>query len=448
MQDISPDLIQLDGRHLVHPLTPIGTASRVIIERGEGSWLYGMDGKAYLDGRAQLCCVNLGYGHEGLIEAIGRQVRELPYLSLFYSFGHPQAIRAAGRIAAAAPGDLNHVFFSSGGSESNELALSLVRQFWSQIKPTKQKIISFYESYHGTTAAAMTASGMGMAGMPGVPAVVGGHVHIEPPYHYRRNPDLSPDAFADQCADELAAAIEREGADSVAALIAEPVMGVGGYIPPPDKYWKLVREVCDAFDVLLIFDEVMTGFCRTGNLFAAQTYEVVPDILVMGKGITSNYVPCGGIVFNERIFDAVAGSYVTGVTNSGHPLATAACNAAMDAYETDELGANIASVSDYLMTRLREAADQMTTIGEVSGKGMMIGIDLASNKAERHPVTHDVCQKVVADAQERGLLVRARGSRVCISPPLNLTMADAEILLDRLIQAIDFVLNGERTRMR
>lgn len=430
-------LLALDKGHLVHPLTPIGSASNVLIERGEGSWLYDMNGKAYLDARSQLCCVNLGHNHKGIIDAIKKQMDELVFLTLFYGFAHPKAIECAARITAAAPGDLNHVFFSSGGSEGNELAFSFVRQYWAKIKPSKYKVISRYESYHGNTGTAMSATGMDMAGLPGVPHLVSGHVHMEPPYQYRRAPDLDPDSFAQQCADELAHMIEREGVDTVAAFIAEPIMGVGGYIAPPERYWQLIREVCDRYDVLLILDEVMTGFCRTGKMFAADTYGVVPDMLVMGKGINSNYIPCGGVLINERIFEVVQGSYVTGVTNSGHPLAMAACIAAMDVYESEDLCDNVNTISERMFEQLRSYAESSDHVTEVSGKGLMIGFELVKDKTSNDSVEPDVSQAVVARALELGLLLRARGSRICLSPPLNITEADADTIVDNLRETLE-----------
>lgn len=429
-------LVILDKAHLVHPLTPIGSASNVIINRGEGSLLYDINDKPYMDARAQLCCVNLGYSHAGITAAIKKQLEELPFVALFYGFGHPRAIECAARIAAVAPGDLNHVFFSSGGSEGNELAFSFVRQYWAKVTPSKYKIISRYEAYHGNTAAAMTASGMDMAGLPGVPNLVTGHIHMQPPYQYRRGRQLSEDAFAQQCADELANIIECEGADTVAAFIAEPIMGVAGYIAPPQGYWKLIREVCDRYDVLLILDEVMTGFCRTGKMFASETYDIVPDMLVMGKGMTSNYVPCGGVIFNERVFEQVEGSYVTGVTNSGHPLAMAACIAALDAYEDENICENVKVISEYLFARLNDYAVSSAHLSEVSGKGLMIGLEFVKDKTSGEPVGPEVCQGIVSRAVDLGLLVRTRGSRICLSPPLNITHSEVDQICDKLFETL------------
>jgi adenosylmethionine-8-amino-7-oxononanoate aminotransferase len=311
----------------------------------------------------------------------------------------------------------------------------LVRRYWSGRKATKFKIISRYEGYHGNTAAAMTASGMDMAGMPGVPGLIAGYVHIEPPYQFRRGRDMDAAAFGEMCANELVQAIEREGADSVAAFVAEPIVGVGGYIAPPDNYWKLIREVCDKYDVLLVLDEVMTGFCRTGNMFASQTFNVEPDAMVLGKGITSNYVPCGAVVFNDKIFEEVEGDYLTGFTNSGHPRAMAACLAALDAYESENICENVDTISGRILSNLQTAAEQLDYIGEVSGKGLMIGVDLMKDRDSVKAVSGDICQRIVSSALENGLLLRARGSRLSISPPLNISAEEADILCTRLLEA-------------
>ena len=216
-------------------------------------------------------------------------------------------------------------------------------------------------------------------------------------------------------------------------------MGVGGYIPPPDNYWKLIREICDTYDVLLILDEVMTGFCRTGRMFASETYDVTPDMMVLGKGMTSNYVPCGAVVFNDRVFEQVRGSYLTGVTNSGHPLATAASLAALDAYESENICANVEIVSREVFTRLNAAAEQLDYIGEASGRGLMIGVELTDAAGES--VSGETCQQIVGKALDIGLLLRARGSRLSISPPLNISTEEAGILCDRFLEAIAGVMD-------
>jgi putrescine aminotransferase len=380
--------------------------------------------------------VSLGYGHPRLVGAIAEQAATLAYCAIFYGFSHPQAIRAAERLAALTPGDLDHVFFTSGGSEAIESALSLARLYWARRGRAKTKVVSRYLGYHGNTAAAMSATGMPMAGSDEIQRLVPGHVHVDPPYPYRAAGELDPDAYARRCADELAAAIEREGAGAVAAFVAEPVLGVGGYIAPPPAYWPLVREVCDAYDVLLVLDEVMTGFLRTGRMFACEHWGLVPDLLVLGKGITSSYVPCGAVAFGSRVMDVVRGALWSGFTSSAHPLATAAVNAALDAYAEDGIAANVAAVGELARARLADELARTPAIGEVDGLGLMLGIELVADRATRAPLAPEVVARIGPAALERGLLTRGRGSRMAFCPPLVTTPAEAELALDRLHDAL------------
>ena len=248
-------------------------------------------------------------------------------MSLFYGFTHPQAVTAASRLAALLPGDLDRIAFTSGGSEAIEQALALVRLYWSKVDPARTTVISrlrgLPRQHGGRDERHRDADGRHARDCP---AIVPGHVHIPPPYPFRDGAD------ARAAADALAAAIEAEPAGTVAAFLAEPLLGVGGYLAPPEGYWPLVREVCDAYGVLLIVDEVMTGFRRTGPMFACDHWGLVPDLLVMGKGMNGSYVPCGAVAIGGRIEEAIQGVSLSGFTHAGHPLAMAAVNAALDVY--------------------------------------------------------------------------------------------------------------------
>ena len=301
------EILAMDEAHLIRFNTPVGRGATIAMERGEGVWLYDTEGNRYLDGRSQLNCVNLGHGNARLIEAIREQAGKLQYLSTFYQFTHPLAARVASRLAGLMPGELDHVVFSSGGSEANEMAFMVTRLYWSKVKPTKTKIISRFDGYHGNTTRTMSATGMAMGGQPGIQDIVPGHIHIAPPYMYRSGKS-DPKVYAEACAEQLRIMIEYHGPDTVAAFIAEPIIGVGGYMAPPPGYWPKIREICDRYDVLLIFDEVMTGFCRTGAMFAADLFDVEPDMITMGKGINSTYVPCGALGISDQIFDAIRGA--------------------------------------------------------------------------------------------------------------------------------------------
>jgi len=430
------DLLRADRAHLVHPNLPLGEGAEIVFAGGQGVWLHDAAGRSYLDARSQLCCVSLGSGHPRLVRPIAEQAATLAYCAIFYGFSHPQAIRAAERIAALTPGDLDHVFFTSGGSEAIEAALSLARLYWSRQGSGKLTVVSRYLGYHGNTAAAMSATGMPMAGSDEIQHLVPGHVHVDPPYPYRMAAGLDPEAYARKAADDLAHTIEREGPGTVAAFLAEPVLGVGGYIAPPPGYWPRVREVCDAYDVLLVLDEVMTGFLRTGRMFACEHWDVVPDLLVLGKGIDSSYVPCGAVAFGSRVMDVVRGAPWSGFTSSAHPLAMAAVNAALDAYAEDGVAENVAAVGALVRERLAGELQRLPCIGEVDGLGLMLGLELVADRATRAALAPEVVARIGPAALERGLLTRGRGSRMAFCPPLVITPAEAELALDRLHDAL------------
>jgi putrescine aminotransferase len=411
-------LLELDRRHLVHPYLAVGAEPHVAFERGEGVFLYDVDGRRYLDARSQLNCVNLGYGHPALNAAITAQLSKVAYVSLFYGFSHPQAITAAARLAELAPGDLDQIAFTSGGSEAIEQALALVRLYWSKVDPARTTVISRLRGYHGNTAGAMSATGMPMGGLPGLQAIVPGHRHIPPPYPFRDGAD------ARAAADTLAAAIEAEPAGSVAAFLAEPLLGVGGYLAPPDGYWPLVREVCDAYGVLLIVDEVMTGFRRTGPMFACDHWGLVPDLLVMGKGMNGSYVPCGALAIGGRVGETIEGAFLSGFTHAGHPLATAAVNAALDVYLEPAFEAHVAAVAAHVRGRLEAEFLQLPVVVDIDGLGMMLGLEL--------DLSPERTAAVVDTALERGLIVRGREGRLSFSPPLVISVEEADQALDLL----------------
>jgi putrescine aminotransferase len=425
---LTDDLLAVDRRHLVHPYLPVGDAAYVVFERGEGVFLYDVDGRRYLDARSQLNCVNLGYGHRGLIEAIQGQVEQLPYVSLFYGFTHPQAVTAAARLASLLPGDLDRIAFTSGGSEAIEQALALVRLHWSKVDPARTTVISRLRGYHGNTAGAMSATGMPMGGLPGLPAIVPGHVHIPPPYPFRDGAD------ARTAADALAAAIEHEPPGTVAAFLAEPLLGVGGYLAPPEGYWPLVREVCDAYGVLLIVDEVMTGFRRTGPMFACDHWGLVPDLLVMGKGMNGCYVPCGAVAIGGRIEETIQGVSLSGFTHAGHPLAMAAVNAALDVYLDPAFEPRLADVAAYARGRLEAEFLEIPCVGDVDGLGLMLALDL--------DLPADRMARIVEVALARGLITRGRDGRLSFSPPLVITREEVDLALDQLREVLVEVSAG------
>lgn len=434
-QDVN-HLLALDRAHVIHPMHPLGEGVDFIIARGEGVRLYDMAGRSFIDGRSQLNCANLGYGYRRLVEALKAQADELQYLSAFYQFSHPQLIRAAARLAEMAPGNLDHVLFTSGGSEAMESALAMVRLYWQRMGRGRFKVISRYKGYHGGTSAAMAATGMAMGGQSAIQRLIPGHIHIAAPNAYRDGQGMDPEAYGLMVADQLAQTIELEGPDSVAAFIGEPIIGVGGYVPPPPGYWQRIRAICDHYGVLLILDEVMTGFYRTGTRFAADHWGIVPDILVTGKGINGCYVPCGAAVISTPVADVLAGARLSGFTHTGHPLAMATVNAAFDAFEEDGIAHNVARISERMMARLKSQFMALPHVGTVEGLGLMIGMELVVDKASRMPLPDAALQGVVRAALERGLIIRARDGRLALCPPLVITAPEADEMLDILYPLI------------
>ncbi|WP_417278511.1 aspartate aminotransferase family protein [Celeribacter sp.] len=430
-QDIARDLA-----HVLHPNHAVQEPVDFIIHRAEGIRLFDAEGRSFIDGRSQLNCVNLGYGHERLVRAVQDQVAELPYLSMFYQFSHPGVIECAERLTAAAPGDLEQVLFTTSGSEGIEMALALTRLYWSRMGRNRTKIISRYTGYHGATSGAVSATGMAMGGQSSMQRLIAGHVHIPAPDLFRDGADMDPEDYGARAAEQLAQTIELEGPDSVAAFIAEPVLGVGGYVPPPPGYWQRVREICDHYGVLLILDEVMTGFHRTGPRFAAEHWGIVPDMLVVGKGINSCYVPCGGVVIRQGITDVLAGAKLPGFTHSGHPLAMAASNAAFDAYDQDGIEGNVARISTLMMARLRAEFLPLPYVGQVEGIGLMMALELVGTPGTRERPEDAMLQGVVRAALEKGLILRARNGRIALCPPLITTESDAHAMLDILYPLI------------
>ena len=428
------DVLAADHRHVVHPNFPFGGQAEIVLTRGEGVRLFDSTGKSYIDGRSQLNCVNLGYGHPRLIGAMKEQLDELQYASIFYQFTHPQVARAAGRLIASAPSGLQHVLFTSGGSEAVESALNIARLHWTRRgRAQKTKIISRYDGYHGATAGAVAATGMAMGGFDGIVRRAPGHIHAPALNHFRHGRGMEPEEYGRLAVQQLVDIIEAEGPETIAAFIGEPVVGAGGHVPPPPGYWKAIREVCDRYEILLILDEVMTGFHRTGPRFACDNWSVSPDIMAVGKGINGSYVPCGATIFSQAIGKTLEGAGLTGFTHSGHPLAMAAVNAALDAFEQDGIQENVAAMSRVLMQRLRDEFLPLPRVGTVEGLGLMTAMHLVSDKKSNQPLADDIVQRdVVRAALQHGLIVRARAGRIALCPPLTVSEPEIHEILDIL----------------
>jgi len=410
---------------------------------GDGVTVYDEDGEAYLDFLSQLYCVNAGHGDDRIVEAITEQASRIPYVSS--SKGNDARSALATRIAEVAPGDLGDVFFSVSGSEANESAVQFAREYTGG-----RKVLTRYQSYHGATygAASLTGDPETRNAM-GRGAETTGAAKFLPPVTHRSPFDGdTPEEIAKQAADHLEYVIQNEGPDSVAAILMEPVGGTSGAYPAPADYWQRVRKICDAYDVLLIADEVITGFGRCGEWFGVQTEGVVPDLLTFAKGVTSAYVPLAGVVTSSDIAAHLHDSGIdVGQTFAGHPLACAAGVAAMDAYD-DGLIENARARSDHLESRLREL-ETHDAVGTVRGRGLLWAVEFTDPETGdpfHHPWVEsgdNPIDDVISEAENRGVLVGGGRPRIqiIISPPLPVTDADIDEAVDAIDAAITAVFD-------
>jgi putrescine aminotransferase len=440
------ELIEWDRQHMIHPMYPIGQNTGMLIDKGKGIKFWDTDGNEYVDASSQLICINLGYGRTEINEAMKQQIDHNPYFHQFFGISNPTTIKCARQLAQLTPEGLDHFSFTSGGSESVEVALRLARLYWNnQGSGGRYKIISLYDSYHGATFGALSAVGLGKGFFwKGIAPLVPGFLHI-PSYNcYHCAFGQEYPACNLQCAELLAYTIEREGPETVAAFIAEPVQGTGGMVVPPPEYWPRIRKICSDYDVLLIADEVMTGFCRTGKMFATQHWGVIPDMMTMAKGITGAYFPFGGVAFNKRIFDALQDSLVISYTYGGQPTGAAAAIKAMDLYVRENVAENVATVGKHVLDRLNNEFMALPVVGYVSGLGLMVGIEIVADKATKKPFDPavDITGKMQEMALQKGLFTRwipsvvSAGDRCQFCPPLIITIEEVDKALDILYSVI------------
>jgi adenosylmethionine-8-amino-7-oxononanoate aminotransferase len=415
-----------------------------VIARAEGIRFWDVHGKEYLDGLAGIFVVNVGYGNRRVLDAVHRQLDTLPFAPPMHGT-NPRAVELAERIAAITPGDLNTVRLVSSGSEANEAAFKMVRQYHRQTgNPGKYKILSRYLSYHGATGSAMSAGGVGYRKTLYEPAAVG-HLHTYPPYCYRCPYEKTYPACETFCARTVRTLIEWEDPRSVAAIVVEPISNTGGVITPPMEYLAILRQICDEHDILLVFDEIITGFGRTGRLFAADTFGVVPDILCVGKGMSSGYAPLAAAVVRDRVAETFWGApgseFAHGHTYAGNPVACAAGLASIAEIVERRLPENAARVGAHLVRRL-EALRSLGVIGDIRGKGLLIGVELVEDPATRRRFRPglDVGLRIGRRALHHGLLLRYDPHWVAFGPPLIVTEPEIDQMVDRLEQSIRDVM--------
>ena len=438
------ELQALDAAHHMHPFTAnkeLAEKGARVITRAKGVTLTDSDGNDILDAMAGLWCVNIGYGRPELADAAARQMRELPYYNTFFQTTHVPAIALAAKLAELAPGDLNHVFFAAGGSEANDTNIRMVRTYWqNRGKPDKSIIISRKNAYHGTSMGSASLGGMmAMHGQGGLP--IADIHHIDQPHWYAEGGETDPAAFGLARARALEEAIHELGEDRVAAFIAEPIQGAGGVILPPETYWPEIQRICDKYEILLIADEVITGFGRTGEWFGCQTLDIRPDVMTIAKGLSSGYQPIGGSIVTDHVAEVIgAAEFNHGYTYSGHPVASAVALENLRIMEEENVLGHVQTVA---MPHLHEAWQGLADhplVGEAPIIGMMGSLALTPDKASRAAFAADpgtaglICRE---RCFANGLIMRHVGDRMVISPPLVITSDEIDMLIARASTALD-----------
>lgn len=441
------ELAAKDRAHLMHPVSNLHQVRRdgpLVFARGEDVWLWDTDGTRYLDAFAGLWNVNVGHGRTELARAAAEQMEEVAFVPNFFGLASPPAIELASRLAELFPDPINHFQFTSGGAESNETALKIARYaWWLKGKPEKVKILSRRMGYHGIAMGALAATGI-PAYHEGFGPATPGFVHLTAPYAYRQGDGMSDDAFVAKLVVELEETIAREGADTIAALIGEPVQGAGGVVVPPEGYWRAIAPVLKAHDILLIFDEVITGFGRTGTLFGMEQYGVTPDIASFAKGITSGYVPLGGVGVSDDLFETLSAPdrmFMHGFTYSGHPVACAVALPNIRIIEEEKLPANAAAGGAYLLGELEKLLER-PYVGNVRGKGLMLLVEPVADqatKAKPDPALN-VGGRLTEATRRRGVIVRCSNDGIAIAPPLTIQRAELDFLAGVIGEALEEVL--------
>ncbi len=439
------DALKTSGaEHLFMHSSPHGAlasdqAKKVLVE-GDGIWVTDIDGKRYIDGLAGLWLVNVGHGRAEIGEAIARQAATLAYASSTAATTIP-AIQLAELLAQITPGDQNTVFFCSGGSEAVESAIKIARQYhYHRGKPKRQKVIGRRGSYHGGTYAAMSISGTRPASEPYHGPFMPGVLHASPPYCYRCDFRASFPACDLLCADQIGQMIAYENPETVAAVIAEPISASNGIVVPPEGYWTRLREICDSHGVLLITDEVINGFGRTGRMFASEHFGVVGDMLTMAKGLTSGYVPMGGVMCRPHVVEAFAdeNSLSHLLTFGGHPVAAAAALANLDIIEREGLVENAATMGALLLEGLEGLRTKHPTIGDVRGLGLIAGVEVVKDRESKAKFADDgpELKTLATSLRDLGLPTRA-GTIINLCPPLCITADE----VGRIVAIVDGALS-------
>ena len=434
---------KIDSAHHLHPFTDYKSLAKEgsnIIVKADGVYLTNTDNKQFLDAMSGLWCVNVGYGRKILADVAYKQMQELPYYNSFFKTATAPSIELAQQLAEISPGDLNHAFFSSSGSEANDTVVRMVRRYWDlKGQPNKKTFISREYAYHGSTMTGMNLGGMTAMHEQG--GLMPGFAHVMPPYWYKYGQEMSPEEFGIFTANKIEEKILELGPENIAAFIGEPIQGAGGVIIPPETYWPRVQEICSKYDILIVVDEVICGFGRTGNWFGSDTYGINPDIITMAKGISSGYIPLSGIMVGKNVSDVLineGGEFYHGYTYSGHPVACAVAIENLKIIREENLIESSKNTSVYLNKKMKEIADH-PLVGEVRMKSYIGCVELVKDKEkgimfEDTGTVGTICRDYCI---ENGLIMRAVRDGMIFCPPLIFSKNHIDELVEKLKKSLD-----------
>ena len=440
------DILDLDD-HLVHSFADLNALkekdARTVIARAAGPYVYDSDGRRFIDGIGGLWCVNVGHGRREIIDAIAAQLHDLDYYSTFYNLTHPLAAELSAKIASLTPATLNRVYFGNSGSVANDTAVRILHHYFNRRgQVSKKRILSRIGAYHGSThlAIALTTPAY-REGWDSADSLVD---FLSSPYPYRRPDNMSRDEFCDFLIEEMVEKIETIGCENIAGFIAEPILGAGGVIVPPEGYHRRAQEVCRRYDIMTISDEVVTAFGRLGQMFASETvFNIEPDIICTAKGLTSGYQPMSATIVSDQIFEVISepgARFLHGMTYSGHPACCAAALANIAILENENICEHVRLLGPKFETGLKHL-ERQDIVGEVRGSHFMTGIEFVSDKGTRtaFPDEANIGGRIAKEAQARGLIVRPLGSMAVLSPCLILDEANINDIVDILNQSITAV---------
>lgn len=424
-------LMEMDKKHFLHPTSNIQQQQEggpaIIFTKGEGIYVEDIEGKKYIEGMSSLWNVNIGYGRKEIAEVAKNQIEALSFSSTFSTYSHQPVIELATKIAYLTPGDLNTVFFTSGGSEANDSAIKLARHYWNvKGKPERRKIIARKKAYHGVAMGATSATG--------IP-------------EFWKMASVSPDFLHVETtsSQELREVIEKEGPETIAAFMAEPIVGAGGVIIPPENYLTEVREICDAYDILFIADEVITGFGRTGNMFGVDNWGVIPDMMTVAKGISSGYIPLGGVVISENVHQALIthseGTLFHGFTYSGHPVACAVALKNIEILEHENIVENASRMGEELLNGFKRLEKELTVLGDGRTVGLLAAIEVYKDADKKERFETKKAPQVVVEAAKRGLICRSvtynEADSIVLAPPLIINKQQIEEIITILKDSVE-----------